>query len=370
MTFGIPKEIQSHEYRVGATPELVQFLKSLDHTIFVESGAGLRSGFDDDDYVEAGATIVPSPEKVYAQADFLLKIQPPMPVEFDLVRPEHTIFAYFHFLGNLDLARSLMARGCSCYAYDQVQRTDGSRPFFDLSGRIKGQVAVHQAAMLLHANLQGKGSLLGSVIGANPGSVTVVGEPSAAINAALTAANMGASVSLLASDDERAEKNRLLLPENIGVFTRSEEAFAQVLPTTDVLISAVSEFGRAEIVVDQACESLLSSGSVVLDLDISSGGSVERSTPTTIDNPTFILDNVIYFCVSNLCGIVPATASVALSALLLGYLRLFPEMAFEEALKTDDVFFSGLAIFEGHVAESRLASELSITYFDLRIADA
>jgi len=369
MIFGVPAEIQNHESRVGATPELVQFLKTLEHQVFVETNAGLASGFDDDDYVEAGATIVPSPEKLYAQADFLLKVQPPMPVEYDLIRPEHTVFAYYHLLGNLDMARALMGKGCSCYAYDQVKRSDGSRPFNDLAGRIEGQLAVQQAGVLLQSNNEGKGVLLASLAGASPAEIAIVGETAAAHSAAIYASNLGCHVSILVADEERVEAVRSLLPDTIDIFARNEESFAQVLPSADVVISAANEAGPAEIVVDKACETLLSSGTVIIDLDIASGGSVESSTPTTHENPTFLLDKVIHYCVPNLAGVVAATGSVALSTTLLGHFRLFPEREFEIALKEDDIFFSGLATFEGRVAEARLASELSITYFDLRIAD-
>ncbi len=367
MIFGIPVEIRDNEHRVGAVPFLVEELVKHGHQVLVETNAGVMSQYSDADYQRAGAMMVPSPEKLYGQSTIVLKVRAPRPVEYELIKPHHIIFSFFNFFGHLDMGRSLMARGCTCYAYEYLKTTDQARPLLDMDRRIAGQLAVQQGAHYLQTPHGGRGVLLGDAPGVSPARVVVLGATSAGIAAAAYASRCGATVSLLDENPAALEKARKILPDPVHTLTGDAQNIQKIFPTADLVISAIQEVEqKSPVVVSEAAVGWLPKGAVIIDLDIDNGGSVETSAPTKFENPVFVKDGIIHYCVPNLAGAVPATASEALSSTLLPFLIRFLDRGFKETLLADEEFRSGLVIFEGRVTNPTLAKELGVPYFDLK----
>ena len=368
MIFGIPLEIRSHEYRVGAMPFVVNELVKRGHQVLVEARAGEDSLVSNEAYEKVGALIVPSSEKLYAQAEVILKIQGPMPVEYDLIRPDHKIFAFFNFVSNLELARNLLGKGCSCFAYEMFTTRDGKRPMMAINGEIAGKMAVQQGMFYLEKQNSGRGKLLAHITGVPPTWVTIIGAGAVGYFAAQMAAQLGAHVVLLDREFRRLEEVRNNLPPNVETLLSTEEHLLQVLPQTDLLITAVHQpDARSPVLITKKMVSLLPPGSVVVDVAVDRGGNVETSKATTHANPTFVVDGVIHYCVPNLAGVVPITASQALSSAFWPYLERIAEMGFEESMRQDGELRTGLAIYEGHVTNPFLAAALSVPVYDLNV---
>lgn len=367
MIFGVPLEIRAHENRVGATPFLVEELVKRGHEVYVETGAGEKSHFSDEDYEQAGAAIAPSPEKLYGKANIILKIGEPMPVEYELIRPDHIILAYFYFLSNPEMARSLLARGCSCYAYELLKNSSNRRPLLSIERKIVGELAVHEGAHYLQTQNGGRGKHIGGLPGVTPAWVTVIGDSLAGISAAAHAATLGATVFLIDMDYQSLESVVDRLPSKVNLRFYHEQNLKKILPTTDLLILANRKVEDTSYLhIGPGPLALLPKGAVVVDLNIDYGGVQENGNPTTHDNPVFVKDGIIYYSVPNLAGIVPATASEALSSALMPYLVRFAEMGFFETLKQDEQCSTGLAIYEGRVAHPVLAERLSVPLYDFR----
>ncbi len=367
MIFGIPLELRTHENRVGATPFLVEELVKRGHEVYVETGAGEMSHFSDADYEQAGAAIVPSPEKLYGKANVVLKVGEPMPVEYELIRPDHIILAYFYFLSNLEMARSLLARGCTCFAYELLKNSSGRRPLLSVERKIVGELAVHEGAYYLQSQNGGRGIHIGGLPGVTPAWVTIIGDSLAAESAAAHAATLGATVFLIDMDYQSLESLAERLPDKVNLRFYHEQNLKKILPSTDLLILANRKVEDSSFIpIGAGVLSLLPEGAVVVDLNVDYGGSQENGNPTTHENPVFRKDGIIYYGVPNLAGVVPATSSEALSSALMPYLVRFAEVGFIETLKQDEQCSTGLAIFEGRVAHPLLAERLSAPLYDFR----
>ena len=285
MIFGIPLEVRSDEHRVGAVPFLVEEITQCGHSVFVETKAGEQSGFSDLDYENAGATISPSPEKLYAQANYILKIREPQPVEYDLIRPDHSIFAFLSFFYQLERCRSLLARGCTCYAYEMFYRNN-KRPLLAPDAQIAGQLAIQQGANYLLSNNKGRGILLNGFPNSPAAKVTIIGSSVAAISAAKYAANSGAKVTLLYEEADKLANIKKLLPSNIQFILQEITAFENVLPKTDMLISAVFDIeNQTDRVLTEDLLHFLPQDAIVIDLDIDYGGGFDISSETKWDTP-------------------------------------------------------------------------------------
>ena len=366
MIFGIPLEIRQHENRVGAVPFLVEELVKRGHQVYVESRAGWKSHFSDEDYEKSGANVVPSAEKLYGQAEIIFKVQSPTPVEYDLIRPEHVIFAFYYFLNNPEVARSLVARGCSCFAYDMYRLTDSGYPFIDNQGQISGQLAVHQGFCLLQTPQGGRGVLPGGIPGVSPAQVVVIGASAAGISAVKAAAQMGANVFVLDPAYPSLQKAVSLQMNNVTPLMLSEYHLRQLLPSTDLLICAMQDvFQSTPVPISKALLQIMREGTVVVDLDIEMGGSIETSHATSFENPILVQEGIVHYCVPNLPGVVPISASPALSNALLPCVLKFVDNGFEAAAKSDPEFATGIAIFEGRIANPVLAEALNVPFYEL-----
>lgn len=368
MIVGIPMEIRANEYRVGAIPMLVEEMVARGHEVLVETKAGEASGYPDEAYTAVGASIAPSQEKLYAQAEFIIKVRAPRPFEYELIKPSHTLLCYFHYLSNLEMSRSLVGRGCTCYAFEFVSSNDNINPLLDIERILSARIGVEKGMQYLHRNVDGKGMLFGDVPGADPARVAIIGENAAAIHAARYAARYGAAVQLYFISEPELAKRQHLLPESVSTQPYDEEGLAAAATGFDVMIAATQTNAgvkRATIAADVVLQ--LAPGSVVVDLDIGAGGSFATSQRTDHQNPVFQTDNgVIHYCVPNLPGIIPVSASQALSHALLPYIIRFADMGFLDTLRADPHAATGLIIFEGRVTRPTLADDLDLTFYDFR----
>ncbi len=366
MIFGIPKEIRTQETRVGALPFLVKELVRRGQQVYVETGAGEDCEAPDSRYERMGATIVPSAEKLYSLSEIILKVREPQPVEIDLVRPDQAIFAFFHFISNTDLLKNLAGRGCTCLAYEYVEDEHRDHPISVPISRITGQMAVINGAYYLQKHNNGRGIVLGRVTGSEPAQVTILGAGNVGSQAAVTAAGLGARVVVLDHDYAKLQKLDLIGFSNIITLINTDEQLKEVLPGTDLLISCVQVSDKAtpKLVTPEMVRTMRR-GSVIIDVDVDLGGGVETSKVTHHDNPTFIVDGVVHYGVSNITAGVPKIASRALSAALIPFLVKISEMGLAETILNDPVIASGVSIYKGHIVKDFLAEEAGLPLADL-----
>ncbi|GAB4335833.1 MAG: alanine dehydrogenase [Calditrichia bacterium] len=372
MIFGIPREITEQETRVGAMPFLAKELIRRGHEVLVETGAGEFCDAGDPDYEQVGATIVPSAEKLYANAETILKVREPKPVEYDLIRPDQNIFAFFHFLNNAERVKAIASRGCTCLAYEYVRNDHGEHVLMLPISRITGQLAIINGAYFLQSHSGGKGVLMGRVTGSSPANVLIIGAGNVGKFAAITAAKMGANVTILDTDYNRLHELDLLGYNNLTSIVSSDEIIRKLLPKNDLVVTCIQKpFHPTPRVITKDMIRTMKKGSVIVEVDIDFGGSVETGKELNPLSPTMVVDGVVHYCVSNISAGVPRVASEALSAALMPFIREIAETGFEEAILKNPVIKSGIAIYKGHVIKPYLAelSQLPLSDLDQKVAE-
>ena len=366
MIFGIPRELRSQEMRVGALPFVAKELVRRGHEVYVETGAGEYCEALDSQYERVGANIVPSSEKLYSSADIFLKIREHQPVEFDLIRPDQIFLSFFHFINNPDLIKSLAGKGCTCVAYEFIEDEQKRKPLLQPISRITGQMAVLNGAYYLQKHIGGRGVVLGRVTGSPPAQVTILGAGNVGKHAAITAANLGARITVLDTDYSKLQDLDALGFPNISALINTDENLKELLPITDLLISCIDipEKPTPKIITPEMVKTMRP-GSVIVDVDIDRGGSVETSKITNHDNPTFVVDGIIHYCVSNITAVVPKIASRSLSAALLPYLIEIAEKGFEKATLDNKSLANGISIYKGYVVKEALAESSGLPHANL-----
>lgn len=360
MHIGIPKEIKANEQRVGLTPAAVRELVNDGHGVVVQHDAGAGSGFSDDEYRAAGAGICDSLEAVYADAGMVIKVKEPQPEEVPLLRRGQILFAYLHLAADRELTRRLLASGVTAIAYETVTSIQGSLPLLAPMSRIAGRMSVQAGAHFLEAPAGGRGVLLGGVPGVPAARVAVLGAGVAGGNAVKMAAGLQADVTVLDQDVQRLEA----LAERFGSRIRTEfstaEALARRVSEADLVIGAVLSPGRAApklVSADLVGE--MKRGSVIVDLSIDQGGCIATSHPTTHAEPVFTERGVLHYCVTNVPGAVPRTATQALVNATLPYARALAGLGVRQAFERDPGFANGLNIDSGRICLPALAEELA-----------
>ncbi|MEW6237702.1 MAG: alanine dehydrogenase [Candidatus Omnitrophota bacterium] len=367
MIIGVPKEIKDHEYRVSITPAGAQQLAKVGHTVLVQEGAGKGSALSDEDYRQAGATLTASAGKIFAEADAVVKVKEPQPSEFDLLKPGLTLFTYLHLAAEPVLTRELMRRGVAAIGYETVQLNDGSLPLLTPMSEVAGRMAIYEAAKYLESARGGKGVLLSGVPGVRPGRVTILGGGTAGLNAAKVAAGMGALVTIL---DLSLPRLRFLddVLHNVTTLIYTPLALSELLPHTDALIGTVLVRGaRAPKLVTREMVGRMEKGSVVVDVSIDQGGCVETSRPTTHSDPTFIVDGVVHYCVTNMPGAVAHTSTVALTNATFPYVMKLANRGFA-AVKDDAALGKGVNVCHGRLTNEAVAQALDLPFTPLEEA--
>ncbi len=342
MRIGIPKEIKIREGRVALIPSAAGELVRHGHEMFLQAGAGVASGYADADYAALGVQIVPNASTVYERAQLLLKVKEPIASEYDLLRRDHILFSYLHLAAVPALARALMQKGLTAVAFETVEE-GGRLPLLAPMSDIAGRLAVQIGATLLHSYRGGRGILLGGLPGAERGHVVVLGAGEAGGNAVAAAAALGAGVTVFARSRDSLERMQQLGP-NVTALPSHADLLEQAVKDADLLVGAVLIPGaRAPRLVSRALVSKMKPGSVIVDISVDQGGCIETTRPTDYDNPTYVVDGVVHFAVTNMPGAVPRTASQALSTSLLPYVL---RLAAPEGLN-DKTIASGVNVREG-----------------------
>jgi alanine dehydrogenase len=348
MIIGIPKETKSHEYRVAAPPVAVQALVHAGHSVRVETGAGVGSGFDDDAYRLAGADIVPTAGDAWA-APMVLKVKEPTPAEYGFLRDDLVLFTFLHLAADRPLTEALLAAGTTAVAYETVQLANGHLPLLTPMSEVAGRMATQVGAHYLSRFLGGRGLLLGGVPGVAAGDVVILGGGAVGTNAAKMAIGLGAHVTLLDVSHARLQYLDDVFGGRIQTLASHPGTIAEAVARADLLIGAVLVVGaRAPHLVSRAMLGTMKPGSVIVDVAVDQGGCIETIRPTTHDAPTYLVDGIVHYGVANMPGAVPNTSTLALSNQTVPYaLKLAAGPM--EALRADGVLAHGLNCFRGSV---------------------
>lgn len=355
MIIGIPKEIKNNENRVGMTPAGVFALKKNNHTVYVQSTAGEGSGFLDKDYEEVGAIILPTIEEVYAISDMIVKVKEPIASEYDLIKEDQILFTYFHFASSEELTKAMIRRKAICIAYETVEDEDGTLPLLTPMSEVAGRMAIQQGAKYLEKPIKGRGILLGGVPGVAPGKVLILGAGVVGVQAAKMAAGLGASVTIMDINMKRLRYLNDVLPNNVITAFSNEYSIRQHIKTHDLIIGGVLlKGGKAPKLITRDMLKEMKPGTVIVDVAVDQGGCFETTKPTTHEDPTYIIDDVVHYCVANMPGAVPYTSTLALTNVTLNYVVKIANLGWREACNRDKTLEKGLNIIKGEVVYEEL----------------
>jgi len=361
MIIGVPKEIKTREYRVAMTPAGVRTLTEDGHSILVESGAGLGSGINDDQYRQAGARILDQAEEIYAKAAMIVKVKEPLPAEYDLLRPRQILFTYLHLAPAPKLTAALLRREVTGIAYETVQLADGGLPLLHPMSEIAGRMAVQVGAHYLQKENGGKGVLLAGAPGVKPGKVVIVGAGTVGSNAVRIAVGMGGDVTVLDIDPARLA----FLDDHYGnrvhtLMSNSQNIEDEILHA-DLVVGAVLVTGaRAPVLVTRDMVSRMVPGSVIVDVAVDQGGCFATTRPTTHDQPTYEVDGVVHYGVANMPGAVSRTSTFALTNSTLPYARKIAGLGVKEAAKQDQAIKLGINTYSGRLCNEQVAEALGL----------
>jgi alanine dehydrogenase len=365
MIVGVPKELKTAEHRVALVPAGVESLVGDGHTVLVETGAGVGSGFADAAYRAAGAELVPHAADLWARADLIVKVKEPIEAEWPCLRRGQVVFTYFHFAASEALTRAVIEAGIVAIAYETVQLASGELPLLTPMSEVAGRMAVQEGAKYLEKVYGGSGVLLGGVPGVLPAEVLILGGGTVGTNAAKMAAGLGAHVTLLDLSLDRLRYLADVLPPNVDLLYSNRHNLLEQLRRADLVIGAVLLPGaKAPKLVRREDLKLMKPGSVIVDVAVDQGGCIETIRPTTHDNPTYVVDGIIHYAVANMPGGVPRTATLALTNATFPYAKRLARYGWREACKRDRALFLGLNVIEGHVVYPAVAEA-----FGLPVAD-
>lgn len=366
MLIGVPKEIKNNENRVGLTPAGVKELVSHGHTLYVQHTAGEGSGFSDDEYRAAGASILPTIADVYATAEMIVKVKEPIEPEYKLVREGQVLFTYFHFACDRPLTDAMLASKATCIAYETVRGPQGGLPLLIPMSEVAGRMSVQEGARFLEKPQGGKGILMGGVPGVKPAKVLILGGGVVGRNAALMAAGLGADVTITDISLPTLRHLSEVLPRNVKTLYSSRHNIEQELPTTDLVIGSVLIPGaKAPHLVTRDMLALMRPGTVMVDVAIDQGGCFETSHPTTHSEPTYTIDGIVHYAVANIPGAVPYTSTLALTNATLPYALRLADLGWREACRRDPGLADGVNIVDGYVTFPGVAEAFDMAYHQL-----
>ena len=356
MKIGVPKEIKNNESRVGMTPAGVYELIKNDHNVYVQKNAGLGSGFFDEDYKEVGATILDTIDEVYASAEMIVKVKEPIAVEYDLIKPHHVVFTYFHFASSEPLTKAMLKSKAVCIAYETVEDGDGTLPLLTPMSEVAGRMAIQQGAKYLEKPIKGRGVLLGGVPGVPPGKVLVLGAGTVGIQAAKMAAGLGAHVTIMDINMKQLRYVNDVMPNHVVTEFSSEFNIRKRIKDHDLIVGGVLLKGaKAPNLITRDMLKDMRPGTVIVDVAVDQGGCVETSKPTTHEDPTYIIDDVVHYCVANMPGAVPYTSTLALTNVTLPYVLRLANQGWEVACAKDQSLRKGINIANGKVIYEEIA---------------
>ena len=363
MLIGIPREVKSEEYRVGLTPFNANELIENGHTVIVENNAGEGIGFSNEHYKAAGVEIVATAQEVYERADMIVKVKEPQPSEFELLRENQILFTYLHLAPDPDQAAALVKSGCIAIAYETVTNSRGHLPLLTPMSQVAGRLAIQAGAHCLEKPHGGCGVLLGGVPGVTPGRVVVIGGGVVGTNAVRMAMGKEAQVTVLDKSLSRLQELDFQFGSRLNTIFATRANIADYVRHADLVVGAVLVPGAAAPkLVTQHMLSQMKPGSVVVDVAIDQGGCFETSKPTTHKNPTYVVDEVVHYCVSNMPGAVPRTATLALNNATLPFVIELANKGYKKALLENPHLMNGVNVCHGHITHTDVARDLGMPY--------
>ena len=367
MIIGVPKEIKNNENRVALTPAGTQELVKRGHQVIVQSTAGVGSGFNDEAYHKAGATINENAASIFEQVEMIMKVKEPIEEEYRLIRRGQLIFTYFHFASYEPLTKAMMASGGVCLAYETVERLDGSLPLLIPMSEVAGRMAIQEGAKYLEKPLKGRGILLGGVPGVRPAQVLILGGGVVGTNAAKIAAGMGADVTILDLNLNRLRYLDDVMPKNVHTIVSNEYTIRELIKDADLIVGGVLVPGaKAPKLITRDMLKDMRAGTVLVDVAVDQGGCIETCTPTTHENPTFIIDDVVHYCVANMPGAVPYTSTLALTNATLPYAIRLANQGWKKACQESAELRNGLNVIHGEVVYKAVADAFNLPYEDVK----
>lgn len=366
LVVGVPAEIKNHEYRVALTPVGVDELCRAGHMVLIQKDAGLGSGITDQDYIRHGASIISTREEVWARAELIVKVKEPMESEWPLMRKKQIIFTYFHFAASENLTRAVMKSGATAVAYETIRDSSGHLPLLTPMSEVAGRMSIQEGAKYLERPFEGRGILLGGVPGVAPANVVILGAGIVGSNAAKVAAGLGANVTLLDINLDRLRYLDDVMPKNVTTLFSDRHSLRNSLATADLLIGAILIPGaKAPHLVRREDLKIMPPRSVIIDVAIDQGGCVETSRPTTHHQPTFIIDDIVHYCVTNMPGAVGRTSTFALTNVTLPFILQLAKMGIEDASANSRAIASGINIYEEKITNLAVAQTFGLPFSPL-----
>jgi len=366
MIIGVPKEIKTNENRVALVPAGAELLVGAGHTVYVEQGAGLGSGFSDEAYQKAGARMLATADEVWAKAEMIVKVKEPIAVEWPRMRAGQVIYTYFHFAASEELTRAVIASKAIAVAYETVELPNRELPLLTPMSEVAGRMAVQEGAKYLEKVHGGRGVLLGGVPGVAPAEVVILGGGVVGINAAKIAAGMGAHVTILDISLDRLRYLDDVLPKNVDTVYSNRYNILEAIGRADLVVGAVLLIGaKAPHLILRDDLKLMKPGAVVVDVAVDQGGCVETIKPTTHENPTYFVDGILHYAVANMPGGVPRTSTLALTNATLQYGLKLAKHGWREACRKDQALRLGLNVVDGKVVYPGVAEAFNIPLVDV-----
>lgn len=350
MIIGVPKEIKNNENRVALTPAGVAEMQKHGHEVYIQQSAGQGSGFSDEEYVEAGAKILPTIEDVYGIAEMIIKVKEPIASEYPLIKKDQLLFTYFHFASSEELTHAMIKSGAVCLAYETVEKPDRSLPLLIPMSEVAGRMAIQEGAKYLEKPMGGRGILLGGVAGVKPANVLVLGGGIVGTQSAKMAAGLGANVTIVDISLPRLRYLEDIMPANVDTVVSNEYNIKQLIRQADLIIGGVLIPGaKAPSLITRSMLKLMRPGTVMVDVAIDQGGCFETSHATTHQDPIYVVDDIVHYCVANMPGAVPYTSTLALTNATLPYAIQLANKGWVKACKENEELKKGLNVVHGKI---------------------
>ena len=363
MRIGVPKEIKPQENRIGLTPDSVKTLVSEGHEVLVENNGGFEAGFDNDQYKNAGAKIIEKATDIFNDAEIIVKVKEPQKVEVEMIRENQIVYTYLHLAAAKELTEGLVKSKSINIAYETITDDNGRLPLLAPMSAVAGRMSVQAGAHCLEKNQKGRGVLLGGAPGGEPANVLILGGGVVGENAATIATGMKAKVHIVDKSEARLKQLVEMFGDKIIPEQSDKIDLKKLVAEADLIVGGVLIPGaEAPKLVTKDMLKLMKRGSVIVDVAIDQGGCVETSKPTTFNDPTFIVDNVVHYCVANMPGGVPRTSTIALNKVTLPYLVKLANKGYQKALGEDKNFLAGLNVHKGHVTYQAVADVFGHEY--------
>ncbi len=363
MIVGVPKETKTHEYRVSLTPGCVDAMVRRGHSVLVEHNAGIGSGIHNDEYASVGASIMDTAKEVFAQAEMIVKVKEPQAHERDMMREGQVMFTYFHFAADRELTEHVIKTKSIAIAYETITDTSGRLPLLTPMSEVAGKMSIQEGAKFLERPMMGRGILLGGVPGVEPAKVVILGGGIVGTNAAKVAAGLGARVVIMDVNLDRLRYLSDVMPANVQTVFSERLSLRNHLATADLVIGAVLIPGaRCPVLISKDMLADMPFGSVIVDVGVDQGGCCETIHPTTHEDPTYIIDNIVHYGVANMPGAVGRTSTYALTNATLPYALKLADLGYRQACKQDSGLAAGINIEDGRVTNKAVAETFELEY--------